>query len=124
MTEASPPDRPNDLAVIGWSLRLPGADSPEGLWQNLVSKRATVSFFSEEEVIAEGVEASVARDPNFVRARAILPDIDLFDAEFFGYSPREAEMMDPQQRLFLECAWQALEDAGYVPGPEAGRVGV
>ncbi|WP_269582990.1 type I polyketide synthase [Roseibium sp. Sym1] len=115
----------NDIAIIGWSLRLPGADTCDAYWDNLRNKTASVSFFSEEEVLAAGVSPKLARDKNFIKARAILEDVGLFDAEFFGYSPREAEIMDPQQRVLLECAWQAMEDGGYAGSLEDdSRVGV
>jgi acyl transferase domain-containing protein len=118
-------DRRNDLAIIGWSVRLPDADKPERYWRNIIEKKASVSFFTEEEVVGEGIDPRIAHDSEFVKARAILAGIDLFDAEFFGYSPREVEIMDPQQRLFLEVAWQALEDGGYARiGPEGARIGV
>lgn len=77
----------NDIAIIGWSLRLPGADTCDAYWDNLRNKTASVSFFSEEEVLAAGVSPKLARDKNFIKARAILEDVGLFDAEFFGYSP-------------------------------------
>ncbi len=69
-------------------------------------------------------KAEVAGDPQYVKARSVLDDVDLFDAEFFGINPREAALMDPQQRLFLESCWQALEDAGYVPDTYPGQIGV
>ena len=67
---------------------------------------------------------SLNKEANYVKARSVLDDVDKFDAPFFGYSPREAELMDPQHRLFLECAWQALEDAGYDPDNYDGSIGV
>src|SRR4030095_3582898 len=69
-------------------------------------------------------KAGAAVDPRYIRARSVLDNVDLFDAEFFGILPREAELMDPQQRLFLESCWQAIEDAGYVPDTYPGQLGV
>ncbi|HZF09074.1 MAG TPA: MupA/Atu3671 family FMN-dependent luciferase-like monooxygenase [Thermoanaerobaculia bacterium] len=112
-----PPD-PSDIAVIGIACRFPGADGPDAFWRNLREGVESVSFFSDEELQAAGIPESVYRAPNYVRAHAVVKDVELFDAGFFGYSPREAEVMDPQQRLFLECSWQALESAGY----DASRV--
>ena len=75
-----------------------------------------MTFFTDEELRASGVAPAPLGDPSYVKARAVLDGVELFDAAFFGYTPREAEMMDPQQRLFLETAWEALEDAGLRPG--------
>jgi phthiocerol/phenolphthiocerol synthesis type-I polyketide synthase E len=112
-----PPD-PSDVAVIGLACRFPGADGPEAFWRNLRAGVDSISFFSDEELLAAGIPESVFRAPNYVRAHGVIEGVELFDAGFFGYAPREAEVMDPQQRLFLECAWQALESAGY----DASRV--
>ncbi|NUR27832.1 MAG: polyketide synthase, partial [Catenulispora sp.] len=113
-----------DIAVVGMAGRFPGARDLRRFWGNLREGRESVSFFSQEEVLAEGVAAELLEKPGYVRAGAVLDDVDLFDARFFGYSAREAAILDPQQRLFLECAWQALEDAGHVPGVHRGSVGV
>lgn len=106
---------PNAIAIIGLSGRFPGADTLAQFWENLKSGKETISHFSVEELIASGVPEQIARDPDYVAAKGILSDIAGFDANFFGFSPREASHMDPQHRIFLECAWQALEDAGYDP---------
>ena len=84
-------------------------------WRNLRDGVESISFFSDAEMIAAGVDPKSLTNPNLVKAGGVLPDIELFDASFFGYSPREAELIDPQQRFFLECAWEALESAGYDP---------
>ena len=84
----------------------------------------SISFFSDEELLAAGVDPAVFNAPNYVNAGGMLEGIDLFDAFFFGFTPREAEIMDPQQRLFLECAWEALESAGYDPEQYGGSIGV
>jgi amino acid adenylation domain-containing protein len=115
------------IAIIGWSGRFPGAGSVEALWRNLLAGEESISFFSDEELEAGGLLGGDPTDPNYVKAGGVLEGIDRFDAGFFGYNPREAEVLDPQQRLFLEHAWEALEDAGYEPERYAeagGRIGV
>ncbi|HEY2738593.1 MAG TPA: beta-ketoacyl synthase N-terminal-like domain-containing protein, partial [Thermoanaerobaculia bacterium] len=91
------------------------------LWENLCAGVESIVRFSDEELQAAGVDPALRRDPRYVPAGGALDGVELFDADFFGYTPREAEILDPQHRLFLECAWEALEDAGYdarrVPGP-------
>jgi len=112
------------LAIIGMSCRFPGARNVDAFWQNLKDGSESISFFSEEELAEAGVAPALLKDPRYVRAQAVLEDIDLFDAPFFGFSPREAEMMDPQHRIFLECAWEALESAGYDSSRCSERTGV
>lgn len=77
--------------------------------------RECISFFSDEELAATGIDEALLRNPDYVKAGAVLEDIEMFDARFFELSPREAEIMDPQHRIFLECAWEALENAAYNP---------
>jgi acyl transferase domain-containing protein len=101
-----------DVAIIGMAGRFPGAEDIDAFWENLKNGREAISFFSEDEMEVP-VDPAHLRNPSFVRARGVLSGIDLFDAPFFNISAREAEWMDPQQRVFLECAWQALEHAGY-----------
>jgi phthiocerol/phenolphthiocerol synthesis type-I polyketide synthase E len=113
-----------DIAIVGLACRFPGAGDPERFWRNLRNGVESVSFFSDGELRAAGIPPAVYSAPNYVRAHAVLEGIELFDAGFFGYSPREAEIMDPQQRLFLEVAWEALERAGYDPSRYAGVIGV
>jgi amino acid adenylation domain-containing protein len=111
------------VAIVGMAGRFPGARSVAEFWGNQLAGIEAISAFRVEELeVANSAELS--RDPNYVRARSILDDVDLFDAEFFGIYPREAELMDPQQRLFLECCWQAFEDAGHDPFTYPGAVGV
>ncbi|HSK76523.1 MAG TPA: amino acid adenylation domain-containing protein, partial [Thermoanaerobaculia bacterium] len=109
------------IAIIGLTGRFPGASGVEALWANLRDGVASIARFSDEELAASGIAPEVRRDPRYVPAGGVLDGVELFDASFFGYNPREAELLDPQQRLFLECAWEALEHAGYdsqrVPGP-------
>lgn len=107
-----------DIAIIGMAGRFPGSPDVETFWQNLTSGREAISFFGGEET--NGSE----NGRHVVNAAGVMDGVELFDAEFFGYSPREAELMDPQQRLFLEYAWIALERAGYDPLACPGSVGV
>ncbi len=113
-----------DIAIIGMSGRFPGAASVEEFWQNVRDGVESISFFSEQELLEEGVSPSALSQPGYVRAKGMLEDIDLFDAEFFGCSKRDAEIMDPQHRFFLETAWEALEQAGYNPASYNGLIGV
>ncbi len=112
------------VAIIGMACRLPGARNISEYWKNLLAGLETLNTFSDEELLASGVEPSVFRQPNYIRNRGIINGAEYFDAEFFGYTPREAELMDPQQRIFLECAWHALEDAGCDPFNSKERIGV
>ena len=102
-----------DIAIISMAGRFPGARNIDQFWENLRAGRETISLFTDEELIAAGTDPELLRDPNYVRARPVLEDVEMFDAAFFGYTPRDAELMDPQHRVFLECAWEALEQAGY-----------
>lgn len=113
-----------DIAVIGMEGRFPQAPDIDAFWRNVRDGKCSVTFLSEEELLSRGVDEDLARDPKYVPATNELADIDRFDAEFFGYSPREAELMDPQHRLLLECAWGALEKAGHDPARYDGLVGV
>ena len=112
----------SDIAIIGMSGRFPGAENIEAFWQNLREGVESISLFSDGEIELD--DHSLLNQPNYVKAGAVLPNIDLFDAEFFGYSAKEASIIDPQQRIFLECAWEALENAGYNPKVYDGLVGV
>jgi phthiocerol/phenolphthiocerol synthesis type-I polyketide synthase E len=112
------------IAIVGMAGRFPGAKNVDEFWQNLRDGVESISFFSEQELESFGIERSVARDPRYVKARAVLADIELFDASFFGLNPREAEITDPQHRFFLESAWQALENAGYNSETYEGAIGV
>jgi acyl transferase domain-containing protein/acyl carrier protein len=113
-----------DVAVVGMSGRFPGADDVEQFWANLREGVECITHFSVDELRAAGVPESELSHPDYVRSIGRLRDVQHFDAAFFGYSPREAEMLEPGHRLFLECAWEALEDAGHAPGGGEGRVGV
>ncbi|EKU96341.1 polyketide synthase family protein [Leptolyngbya sp. PCC 7375] len=113
-----------ETAVIGMAGRFPGAPTLADFWHNLQNGVESVSFFSEEELLDAGIEAATVQQPNYVKARAILENADVFDAGFFGLSPRDAEILDPQQRVFLETAWAALETAGYDPQRFGGAIGI
>jgi non-ribosomal peptide synthase protein (TIGR01720 family) len=112
------------IAIIGMAGRFPGAENINSFWHNLRNGIESISFFTNAELIASGIDSEVLQDPNYVKARGVLENIELFDASFFGFSPREAEITDPQHRLFLECAWEALENAGYDSEIYPGRIGV
>jgi len=114
----------SDIAIIGMSCRFPGARTIEEFWQNLKNGIESISVFSDEELLAEGIEPAILERPDYVKAGSVLSDIDQFDAGFFGFTPREAQTTDPQQRIFLECAWEALEDAGYTAGTDEYSIGV
>jgi acyl transferase domain-containing protein/acyl carrier protein len=118
------PDRPEEIAIIGMAGRFPQARNVEQFWEKLRNGVELVTFFTDEELRAEGATEEMLKDPAFVKAGAVMDDIDLFDAGFFGYSPREAEILDPQHRNFLECAWGALENAGYDADRSRGLIGV
>src|SRR5262245_61380199 len=113
-----------DVAIIGYDGRFPGARNVPELWQNLRDGVHCIRQLSAAELEAYGVPAADLSDPNYVRAASVLDDVEYFDAAFFGVPPREAELMDPQQRMFLEVCWAALEDAGYDPAGFTDRVGV
>ena len=113
-----------DIAIIGMACRFPGADDTESFWRNLKEGVESITFFTDEELLARGVSAETLKDSHYIKASAQLNDVDLFDASFFGYTPREAAETDPQHRLFLETAWQALEDAGYDSSMYANPIGI
>jgi acyl transferase domain-containing protein/acyl carrier protein len=113
-----------DIAIVGMSGRFPGARNIAEFWRNLREGVESISVFSAKELAASGVDPSSLENANFVPAGSVIEDTELFDAPFFGFSPREAESLDPQQRIFLECAWHALEDAGYDPETYPGLIGV
>ena len=111
------------VAIIGMAGRFPGAQSVAEFWRNQLNGVEAISHFRVDELEVPNA-AELSKDPSYVRARSILEDVGLFDAEFFGILPRDAELMDPQQRLFLESCWQAFEDAGYDPSIYPGPIGV
>ncbi|MCX7922787.1 MAG: phosphopantetheine-binding protein [Clostridia bacterium] len=112
------------VAIISMNGRFPGAKNIEEFWQNLYNGVESVKFFTREQLIEQGIDEYLLDNPKFVAADAILDDMDKFDAGFFDYSARDAEIMDPQHRMFLECAWEAMESAGYNSDLYDGKVAV
>ncbi|GAB3768753.1 hypothetical protein GCM10028818_03690 [Spirosoma horti] len=113
----------SDIAVIGMAGRFPGANTIDELWNVLTSGKETTRFFTEAE-LDSSVPPALRTDPLYVKARGVIDGAEQFDAQFFGLTPITAQLMDPQQRVFLEIAWEALEQTGYLPQQYAGRVGV
>jgi Beta-ketoacyl synthase, N-terminal domain len=113
-----------DIAIIGMAGRFPGARNLEQFWQNLRDGVESISFFTDQEVAACGVNPAEFKDPCYVKAGGVLDEVESFDAIFFGFYPREAEIMDPQHRVFLESAWEAMENAGYDSESYPGLIGV
>ncbi len=113
-----------DIAIVGMAGRFPGAKNLEEFWKNLSEGKETTKFFTKDELRQAGVSEDLLDNPEYVLASPVLDGVDLFDAELFGYSKREAEFMDPQQRIFLECAWEAIESAGYASFDYSGSIGV
>ena len=103
----------HSIAIVGMAGRFPGARSLDDFWRNIRDGVESLEPFSDADLQDAGVDAAVAASAGYVRSGAVLADADLFDAGFFGIPPREAQILDPQQRIFLECAWEALEHAGY-----------
>ncbi|MBE9224523.1 SDR family oxidoreductase [Phormidium sp. LEGE 05292] len=114
----------SDIAIIGMSGRFPGAKNIDEFWQNLQDGKEAISFFSDEELRSSGIDETLINNSKYVKANAIVSDIELFDASFFDFSAREAEITDPQHRLFLEHAWEALENAGYNTQNYEGSIGI
>jgi acyl transferase domain-containing protein/SAM-dependent methyltransferase len=117
-------NRAEPIAIIGMRGRFPGADNLDQYWANLAGGVESIATLSVEDVLFSGVPDEVARLPGYVRAAPVLDSVDEFDAEFFGFSARDASLTDPQHRLFLETSWEALEDAGYDPSTYGGAIGV
>src|SRR3954471_14617192 len=117
MTSPTSQDRSYEtaIAIIGMAGRFPGAQGVDTFWQNIAAGVRSIRSFSDAELLAAGVKPALLQQPNYVKSGTLLDQVDQFDAAFFGYPPREAEIMDPQHRLFLECAWEALEHAAYNP---------
>ncbi|MBK9146340.1 MAG: amino acid adenylation domain-containing protein [Flavobacteriales bacterium] len=112
-----------DVAIIGMSGKFPGAANVEELWANLLAKKNSISTWTVDE-LDPSIPAELRNDPDYVKARGVIADADKFDHAFFGVNPKVAALMDPQQRVFLETAWAALEDAAYDPAQFAGLIGV
>ncbi|HYO53118.1 type I polyketide synthase, partial [Archangium sp.] len=113
----------NDIAIIGMAGRFPGAGDVRAFWRNLREGVESISRFHDEELESSPLVPETLREhPDFVRAGGVLEGAELFEPEFFDIAPREALWMDPQQRVFLECAWAALEDAAYDPERFPGKI--
>jgi amino acid adenylation domain-containing protein len=121
---AAQPVADGAIAVVGMAGRFSGAPDLESFWDNLIDGVESTLHYSDDLLSEHGADSETLAQPGFVKLGNRLEDIDKFDAEFFGYSAREAALMDPQQRLFLECAWAAAEAAGYGGGTGGQRVGV
>jgi amino acid adenylation domain-containing protein len=124
MTENDHMNTGLEIAVIGMAGRFTGARDIAGFWDNLKYGVETISFFSTQELEEAGVSTQSVNSPNYVKACGMLEGCDTFDASFFGYTPTEAEVMDPQTRVFHECVWTALEDAGYDTMAYEGLIGL
>lgn len=124
MSESDPRDAVEPIAIVGMSGRLPGAPDIGTFWTNLANGIESIEFFTNDELAAAGVEEELLANPAYVKACGVCEGADKFDARYFGFSPREAEAMDPQQRVFLECSVEALEHAGLDPDTFAGPIGV
>ena len=122
MSQTETPDNSNGIAIVGMAGRFPGAKDVHEFWKNLANGVESISRLKNEDL--EIGDAALWSQPNFVKARAILDDVEMFDANFWGMYPKEAETTDPQHRVFMECAWQALEDAGYDSQAYKGAIGV
>ncbi|MGR3761996.1 type I polyketide synthase [Roseobacteraceae bacterium NS-SX3] len=113
-----------DIAIVGMSVSVPGAASAEAFWENLRNGVESIELLGKEALLAAGERADRIADPNYVPAAARLAGYDEFDADFFGFSPKEAAILDPQHRKFLEVAWGAMENAGHPPESIGGPIGV
>ncbi len=124
MSKGNRDDIANHIAIIGMAGRFPGARNLDEFWSNLADGVESIRFFSDEELLEAGADPDLIGRDNYVKAKGYLEDAEYFDAGFFGYIPREADILDPQQRVFLECAWETFEAAGYDPDAIDGPVGV
>ncbi len=113
-----------EIAIIGIAGRFPGAKNVEEFWENLVNGKESISFFTDEELLQASVEPETLASQDYIRAFGFLEGAMNFDSFFFGYNNAEAALMDPQIRIFHECAWEALEDAGYCPNSYNGLIGL
>lgn len=114
-----------EIAVVGMAGRFPGAANIDEFWQNLKNGVETTRFYSDSELLDAGIDPQLLKNPAYVKTGgSILENKDYFDASFFGYTPVEAQVLDPQTRIFMETAWKALEDGGYDPGTYDGLIGL
>lgn len=122
--ESEPEPSGLEIAICGIGCHLPGAQGPQAFWDNLRAGVESIRDLTDEELRAAGVPEETLRRPDYVKRGVLLEDMESFDAEFFGLSPKEAAIMDPQHRHFLEVSWEALEDAGCIPEKLDGSIGV
>src|SRR5438128_3855618 len=113
-----------EIAIVGLAGRFPGAKSVAEFWRNLVGGVESIRFFSDRELAQSAINPALLENPNYVPANGVLDDSDLFDAAFFKVNASEAEVIDPQHRIFLELAWEAIENAGYDTERYKGSIGV
>ena len=114
----------NDIAIVGMAMRVPGAQNPQEYWENVRDGVESVRHLSEEELLEAGESPEALRHPDYVRATGGLDNMSMFDGEFFGFSPKESAILDPQHRHFTECCWEALEDAAHPPEKFEGQIGL
>src|SRR5262245_23488973 len=114
----------SEIAIIGMACRFPNAGNTDEFWANLRDGVDSTVQFTDQELLESGIDPAMIAAPNYVKAKPVLADIELFDAAFFGFNPREAELIDPQHRLFLENVWQALESAGYDAESYPGAISI
>src|SRR5215472_13817624 len=112
------------IAIVGVAGRFPGARNLEEFWRNLQDGIEPIRRLSDAELSVAGVAREEVEDPNYVKVAPIFDGVEMFDAAFFGFSPKDAAILDPQHRHFLECAWEALEDSGHMPDRFPGAIGV
>jgi acyl transferase domain-containing protein/thioesterase domain-containing protein len=124
MVQTSRNEARNAIAIVGMAAHLPACRTIADYWRLLKEGRHATRWLSDEELLTAGVAAEDLADPNYVRAANVLPDMEMFDAEFFGFSPKEAAILDPQHRHFLELCWEVLEDAGHMPDRFEGAIGI
>lgn len=117
-------DHTGRIAIVGLAGRFPAARSPADLWRLLAGGHEATTWLDDDALLQAGVSPETLADPDYVKAAMVLPDMEMFDAGFFGFSPREAQILDPQHRHFLETCWEALENAGHVPRRFPGAIGV
>ncbi|TNH44821.1 type I polyketide synthase [Photorhabdus luminescens] len=112
------------IAIVGIAATFPEAENIYDFWQNLTYGKESISIFSKEELLEEGIDLALLDNPNYIRAKGVFPNAGEFDAAFFGYTPYEARQMDPQVRAFHACCWQALQDAGVKPKESRYKIGL
>jgi acyl transferase domain-containing protein len=117
-------DGNDEIAVVGLAGRFPGGRDLDRFWANIRDGVESIVPLTDQELKADGIPSEWLKDPRYVKVGTPLEDVDKFDAAFFGYPPKEAENIDPQQRIFLETAWEAIENAGYDPEIFEGPIGL